>query len=201
MLARHQELLGDGGGKQAGQSLRSCRGGEQAEAHLRHSEPGTFAGDAQVAGESEFEPAAERQPIDGRDARLGEARQPAEAVGERVNEAGEVVGRVEAIELGDVGTGGEGAALTGHHDDPHAGVGLDGVERLVEQGDGVGADGVQPPGAIESEDRDTVVDGEPEDRTVRHAIVSPPLTDSVWPVMYDASSLARNATAGAMSSG
>ena len=128
-------------------------------------------------------PPPKRQPVDGGDARLGQAGQTPEAVGERANEAGEVVRRLEAVELGDVGSGGEGPARAGHDDDPHRRVGLDGVEGLVEEGDGVGADGVQPAGAVEGQDGDTAVDVAAEDGTFAHAMVRPPLTDNVWPVM------------------
>ena len=45
--------------------------GKQSEADLRDAEPGAVAGDPQVAGEGQLEAAAERQPVDGGDARLG----------------------------------------------------------------------------------------------------------------------------------
>ena len=68
--------------------------------------------------------------------------------------------------------------LACHHDDPHCRIALDGVQCGVEEGDGVGADGVQPAGSIERQDRDAVIDVATEDR-LAHAIVNPPLTDNV----------------------
>ena len=149
-----------------------------------NTEPAPFSGDAQVAGEGEFEAPAERQPLDGGDARLRELGQPPEAVAERADEPGEVVGAVEPVELGDVGSGGERpVALPGHDDHPYGRVGVDRVERLVEDGDRVGPDGVQPSGAVERQDGDSVIDLQTEDGRLAHTIVRPPLTERVWPVI------------------
>ena len=86
---------------------------------------------------------------------------------------------LQAVEFGDVRSGGERVALACHHDDPYPGLGLDGVQCVVEEGDGVGADGVQPARAIESHDSDAVVDVAAQDGPLVHAMVRPPLTDNV----------------------
>ncbi len=92
-------------GSEARQTLGAPGAGQQAQLDLRHAEAGRVGRHAQVAGERELEPAAERDAVDGGDRRLGVLFEAVEDVGEEVHEVGEGVGTVEGGELVDVRAG------------------------------------------------------------------------------------------------
>ena len=141
--AGHQHVLGHRRREQAGEALGARRGGEETELHLRHPEPGRRSSEAQVAGERQLTASSEGDAVDRCDGRRRTRGEPVEDVGQAGDEAGEVGCRLQPVELGDVGTGREGAPLSGDDDRPCLTVGLDPVECVVQQGDGVGADRVE----------------------------------------------------------
>ena len=108
--------------------------------------------------------------------------EPIEDVGEGAHEPREAGGTLEPRQLVDVGAGAEGSSFTGDHERAHCIVGLEVDERVGERGERVAADGVQTIGSAQRDDRDgAVLVLHPQN--VAHDIVSPPLTERVWPVM------------------
>ena len=95
------------------QPHRAAEAGMQAEQHFREAEARVVDGDAEIAGQRHFEPAAEAIAVDHRDCRQ---RQPVEPVEHRVAARQRLLDlrRVgDAAELGDVGAGDEAGALGG----------------------------------------------------------------------------------------
>ncbi len=97
----------------------------------------------------------------------------------------------------------EGAALSGDHQRADVAIVGQRGQHGVEVGQGVAADGVEPVGPGQGDDRDPLapVDAQRGHAAALQIMVRPPLTEMVWPVMKRAPSPARNTTAGAMSSG
>ena len=90
----------------------------QAKQHFRETEAGVVDGDAEIAGQRHFEPAAEAIAVDHRDRRQ---RQPVEAIEHRVAARQRRLDRRrvgDAAELGDVGAGDEARALGGADHQP-----------------------------------------------------------------------------------
>ena len=94
--AGEQQLHRDAAGEQTRQALGAPGAGQEAQLDLRYPEASGVGRDAQVAGERELEPAAERDAVDGGDRRLGVLFEAVEHVGEDVDEVREVVGTVES---------------------------------------------------------------------------------------------------------
>ena len=109
----------------------------QAEQHFRETEARVVDGDAEIAGQRHFEPAAEAIAVDHRD---GRQRQPVEAVEHRMAARQRLLDRRrvgDAAKLGDVGAGDEAAALGGADHQPARMVALDLFQHRVELGEHV----------------------------------------------------------------
>ena len=97
----------------------------QAEHHLGKAEPRVVDGDAVVAGEREFEPAAEAEAVDHRHGRHVQVVEPIDDR-VRLRQAGLDIGRVGHVaEFADVGAGDEAVALGGADHQPLGLVALD----------------------------------------------------------------------------
>src|SRR3546814_7369267 len=94
-----------------GQARRAAGTGDEADRHFGKAEPCILGGDAQVAGQREFEPAAHGGPADLRDRHEGQCLNPAE----QALEAGDLLGKAEMtvllaeapLDLPQVGAGAE----------------------------------------------------------------------------------------------
>ena len=93
----------------AGQTLSAACAGQKAQLHFRQPKLGVFHGDAEMAAQRGLETAAERSPVD-----RGNHRLP--AVLDRRDHLVEAGFLRRFSELGDVGTGDEGAAAAGQND-------------------------------------------------------------------------------------
>src|SRR6516225_8212410 len=85
--AGEQKLHRDGPRQAGGQPQQAARVRHQAQCHLGEGELGVLGGDHQVRGQDKLEPAAERQPVDGRDDRLADVEElgdPGESAGAMV---------------------------------------------------------------------------------------------------------------------
>ena len=109
----------------------------QAEQHFRETEARVIDGDAEIAGQRHFEPAAEAIAVDHRD---GRQRQPVEAIEHRMAARQRLHDRRrvgDAAELGDVGAGDEAGALGGADHQPARMIALDLFQHRVELGEHV----------------------------------------------------------------
>ena len=176
---------------QPGQPLRAARPGQHAQLHLRHAQPGLGFRDPQVAGQGQLQATAEGHPVQRRDRRLRAVRDQLVDLGHRGDEAAERAGVGERLDLGEVSPGTERAARAGDDQRPHPLVGGRRRDRGGQQAEQVAADGVEAAGTVEGEHGHlTVRLGEKFrlhcaglHRLDSQAMVRPPLTDSVWPVM------------------
>ncbi len=94
------------------QPLRAAGARDDAELDLRQPETRARRGDAEMAGERQFQPTPERGPVQGRNDRLADGL-------DRRNDVGQHGLARRLAELGDVGAGDEGAPRTGNHDCRH----------------------------------------------------------------------------------
>ena len=185
--AGEEHLERDPAREETGEPLGAAGAGEEAELDLGDAEARVVGRHPEVAREGELEPAAERGAVDRGDRRLRVLLEPVEDVGERAHEPREAGGAVEPGQLADVGAGAERPPLAGDHERAHAVVGLEVDQRGVERGEGVGADRVETIGPAQRDDRDRALASFDPQHVApiahAHAIVSPPLTDRVCPVM------------------
>ena len=165
--------------------LGSARAGNEPKLDLGQAEAGARPGHPQGAGQREFEAPAQGESFDRGDAQPARSGQPVEDGAQRAAVGGEI-GRARLGHVLDVGAGGEERGQLGNHDDGLYRGRISGlVQSLVEALDEREAEGVGR----------RAPKGDPEDRLAgpfpghrgrgsgHHAIVRPPLTDSVWPVM------------------
>src|SRR5207244_8661720 len=105
-------------------------------------------------------------------------------VGDGFDEVREVRGARKTVDLVDVGPGAERAARPVHDRCPDSGIRIDLVHGGGESAAGMAADRVEPGGADELHEGDRALAPDDDVGRLAHAIVRPPLTDSVCPVMY-----------------
>ena len=97
------------GADQTRQPHRAAAARQQAEFHFGQAELGALIGDAEMAAERQFQPAAERRAVDGRDGRLGDRFQ-------RRDDGAQLRLLHRLAEFGDVGAGDEGPSGAGDDD-------------------------------------------------------------------------------------
>ena len=125
------QLLGPARADESGEPLRAAAAGDDAEEDLRLAEHGPRPGDAVVAREGELATAAEGVAADRGDHEAGDG---GDGVERAVEAGGDRPGLVGALELGDVGTGGEDPLAAGDHDGARR-VGGQRLGRLLQLGE------------------------------------------------------------------
>ena len=112
--AAHDDVLRATEPDEAGESLRAARAGDHPDRRLGQRHLEVVGGDPEVARERELEPDAEHVALELRDHGLGAAL----GRGDVLRELGDDPRRLRQ-ESGDVAAGGELAAGSGEHDEPH----------------------------------------------------------------------------------
>ena len=168
-LEQVRQRLGDA--DQPRHALRATAPWQQAHLHLgqAHEHPGIVRHHAVVAGETQLESAAERQPVDRGDPRLAAgldlAQQLLQAAPEAVISLGRRVARSEAAEkFREVIAGDEAQLARGDDDTLDGGVGDDAIDDVGEFGLDLRPEDVhRAPRAVHRDERDAVrVDGDIE---------------------------------------
>ena len=125
------QLLGDGDAGDARQPLGAARARDDPQPHLRQPELGGVGGDAEVAGERQLEPAAERGAVDRRDHR---PRERGDGVHQRLSSSRKPQRLLERHRppLLEIGAGAERLARPGQHDRPQVVAALEAGGQLGE---------------------------------------------------------------------
>ena len=112
------------------ETIAATPSGGETEGEVAHAQRGTLAGDSEMAGEGELEPAADRGPVQGRDPNPIGAGDPIQDPGHRGGRRRERVGRSFRREVVKVAAGAEGSSGPRQDDDAHVGSGRCEVHRL-----------------------------------------------------------------------
>src|SRR5262249_30179247 len=156
----------------------------------------------QIAGQVELVAARDTVAADARDHAHRQAPQAGDDRDEQLQERAAAL-RIQIAHLGHVAARTEGAlARAGQHHRGQAALGADPSDCIGELLERSPAQCIEHIGPIER-DPDRVAPTLVENVRVIHqpTMVSPPLTDRIWPVMYDARADARNEITSAISSG
>ena len=179
--------------------------GHETDAHVRIEELRPVGGDRDVTGGDQVEAGTTADPVDRDHDRLGHRTERRRRFLGRLPfpEVREVPPLVRHLAVGgdafDVGAGTERPTVGGDEDRPHVVVGFGAGVGVAQLALHVEAHRVEHLRPVERDRRGAIGDLV-EDGVVAHRTRYPPSTTISWPVMYAASSLARNRIALAMSS-